>query len=67
MRTHEHIANLIGSYGSTVGIVTMEDVVETLLGAEIVDESDQFPDMQDYAKRKWRMKREKPADPPNQG
>lgn len=64
MRTHEHIANVIDSYGSTVGIVTMEDIVETLLGAEIVDESDQFPDMQDYAKRKWRMKREKLVDPP---
>ena len=64
MRTHEHIANVIDSYGSTVGIVTMEDIVETLLGAEIVDESDQFPDMQDYAKRKWRMRREKLIDPP---
>jgi CBS domain containing-hemolysin-like protein len=67
MRTHEHIANVIDSYGSTVGIVTMEDIVETLLGAEIVDESDQFPDMQDYAKRKWRMKRENMPGPAGEG
>ena len=37
-------------------IVTMEDVIETLLGLEIIDEKDQIIDMQKYAKEKWQQK-----------
>ena len=36
-----------------VGIVTMEDVIETLLGLEIVDETDKTVDMRDMARKKW--------------
>ena len=35
------------------GIVTMEDVIETMLGVEIVDESDEAVNMQDMAREKW--------------
>ena len=35
------------------GIVTMEDVIETLLGMEIVDESDNTEDMQALARKNW--------------
>ena len=35
------------------GLVTMEDVIETLLGVEIVDESDHIEDMQLLARRNW--------------
>lgn len=38
------------SYGQTVGVVTMEDCMETLLGKEIMDESDQVEDLQEWAK-----------------
>ena len=41
-------------YGQTSGIVTLEDAIETLLGREIMDESDQVEDMQELAKRQYR-------------
>ncbi len=53
MKSREHIANVLDEYGSTVGIVTMEDIVETLLGADIWDESDRIADMQVLARRKY--------------
>lgn len=50
----EHIALVLDNFGGMAGIVTMEDVIETLLGTEIVDETDQVVDMQELAKKKWK-------------
>ncbi len=49
----EHISAVLDEYGSLRGIVTMEDVIETMLGQEIVDEKDEVVDMQEYAKDQW--------------
>lgn len=48
-----HMAVVNDHYGSVVGLVSMEDLFETLLGLQIVDESDQIEDLQRYARKKW--------------
>jgi CBS domain containing-hemolysin-like protein len=50
----QHIALVIDQYGSAVGVVTLEDVIETMLGLEIVDEHDTEVDMQQLARQKWK-------------
>jgi len=50
MRDREHIALVVDEYGSTRGLVTLEDLLETLLGEEIVDETDLVVDMQAHAR-----------------
>jgi hypothetical protein len=50
----EHISIIIDEYGSLRGIVTLEDVIETMLGFEIVDEKDEVVDMQELAKAQWK-------------
>lgn len=55
LEKREHISVIIDEYGGLRGLVTMEDIIETMTGVEIVDEDDVAVDMQALAKEKSRL------------
>ena len=57
LEKHEHISIILDEYGCLRGVVSMEDVIETMTGVEIVDEDDVAVDMQAFAKEKSRRMR----------
>jgi len=57
IKKKEHMFLVLDSYDQTEGIVTLEDCVETILGVEIMDESDSHADMREVAKHKMKMNR----------
>jgi CBS domain containing-hemolysin-like protein len=59
LEQRQHIALVVGEYGETKGLVTLEDVVETLLGIEIMDEGDKIDDMQKLARQLWAKRAER--------
>lgn len=59
LKSHNHIGVVYDELGTWVGILTMEDILETILGKEIIDETDKISDMQTYAKLVWAKKHKK--------
>lgn len=59
VESRNHMALVVDEYGSVSGIVTMEDVIETLLGLEIMDESDNVSDLQFMARKNWEIRARK--------
>lgn len=59
LKEQAHVALVVDTYGGTTGLVTLEDVVETLIGMEIVDEVDAVADMRDLARKQWERRAKK--------
>lgn len=58
LKGKEHIAQVRNEYGLFLGVVSMEDIIETIIGQEIVDEKDTVVDLQEYAREKWKEQTE---------
>lgn len=58
LKEKEHIAQVRNEYGLFLGVVSMEDIIETIIGQEIVDEKDTVADLQEYAREKWKEQTE---------
>jgi CBS domain containing-hemolysin-like protein len=56
IRQRSHITLVVDEYGGMKGLLTLEDLIETVLGLEIVDEGDESVDMQKLARRLWRQR-----------
>ena len=57
METNDHIAVVTDEFGVVLGIATWEDLLETILGLEILDETDDVPDLQSYARELWEKRK----------
>lgn len=64
LNEHQHMALVFDEYGTWLGLVTMEDIFESILGLTIMDETDNIPNMRRHARRRWehRMKQNKTSD-----
>ena len=56
MKAKAHIAIVVNDFGAVLGLVTMEDLFETILGLEIVDETDDVADLQKHAREIWQKR-----------
>ena len=59
MKNKEQMAVIIDDYGCFQGLLTLEDIIETIFGLEIIDEMDEVTDMQEYAKERWRKRQKR--------
>ncbi|EGM77833.1 CBS domain-containing protein [Rheinheimera sp. A13L] len=66
IRERQHMALVYDEYGSWMGLVTMEDVIESIIGQPIMDETDDIPNMRRFAKRRWEHKQKQLSDDKSQ-
>jgi CBS domain containing-hemolysin-like protein len=53
LKSRNHMVLVVDEHGATAGLVTQEDLLETLMGMEIVDETDRVVDMRQFARLRW--------------
>jgi CBS domain containing-hemolysin-like protein len=51
LRRKEHLAVVVDEFGSFAGVISLEDILEALIGHEIMDEGDEVEDMRAYARK----------------
>lgn len=56
VQKNNHLSIVVDGYGMIQGLVTMEDLIETLFGREIMDETDSVQDLQAYAREQWQKR-----------
>lgn len=56
LKERQHIAIVVNEHGGTDGLVTLEDLIETLVGMEIMDETDNVEDMRVLARKQWKKR-----------
>ena len=54
LKDRQHIAIVVNEHGGTDGLVTLEDLIETIMGMEIMDETDDVEDMRALARKQWK-------------
>ena len=62
LNQRQHMAVVYDEHGTWVGLITLEDILETILGREIMDETDNVADLRLYARQRWSRKLKKHAD-----
>lgn len=60
LKDHLHMRIVYDEHGTFVGLITLEDIIETILGQDIVDETNNVPNLRHFAKQRWikRVKRD---------
>ncbi|WP_447553800.1 CNNM domain-containing protein [Vreelandella sp. EE22] len=53
LKDHSHMRIVYDAHGTFVGLITLEDIIETILGQDIIDETDSVANLRHYAKQRW--------------
>ena len=65
LKEHQHMGLIFDEYGTWLGLITMEDIFESILGLTIMDETDDIPNMRRHARRRWEHRMKESQNPPD--